>query len=66
MPISDARKRANDKWNKANMAVISCKVNKETALKFKTACQKNDVTPNSVLRRFIAEYISEENIQDTK
>ena len=36
--VTEARKRANAKWDKENMVVLACKVKRETAEQFKAAC----------------------------
>lgn len=48
MPISDSRRRANAKWDKANMTVIGCKVRREQAEEFKAECLRRGTTINAV------------------
>lgn len=48
MALSEARKRANNKWTAANMTVIGCKVRKDKAAQFKDACRAAGTTPNKV------------------
>lgn len=48
MPVSDAKKKANAKWDSANMSTISCKLRKDKADAFRAACQTAQTTPNGV------------------
>ena len=36
--VTEARKRANAKWDKENMTIIGCKVKKDYAARFRAAC----------------------------
>lgn len=57
MPISDARKAANAKWDKANMAVLACRVTKDKAAKFKLICEKRGTNTNAVLLAYVNAFI---------
>lgn len=48
MARSEARKRANNKWDAANMVVLGCKVRREKAEAFREACKGAGTTPNAV------------------
>ena len=48
MPVSEARKRANVKWDAENMTNLACRVRKERAEEFKAACKEAGTTPNAV------------------
>ncbi len=48
MTRSEARKRANNKWDAANMVVLGCKVRREKAEAFKALCKEAGTTPNAV------------------
>ena len=48
MPITDAKRRANAKWDKDNMTVLGCKVRKDKADKFKAMCKNAGTTPNAI------------------
>ena len=48
MPLTDAKRRANNKYIAANMTVLGCKVRKEKAEQFKAACKAAGTTPNAV------------------
>ena len=57
MPLSEARKTANAKWDKENMSTLACKVKKEEAAAFKEHCAKQGKTSNTVLKEFVLETI---------
>lgn len=48
MPVSDAQRRANNKWTAANMTVLGCKVRKDRAEAFKAACAAAGTSVNAV------------------
>ena len=48
MPVSEAKKRANAKWDAANMTIVGCRVRREKAEEFKSACKDAGTTPNAV------------------
>lgn len=48
MPLTEAKRRANNKWSAANMTVLGCKVRKDKAAVFKAACRERGTTPNAV------------------
>ena len=59
MPISEARKLANRKWDKENMTQIACRLTKKKATLFKEACQEIGIVPNRVLLNAIDRTIEE-------
>lgn len=56
---TEAQKRSRGKWDAKNMAVISCKLKRETAESFKLAAKANGTTPNELFRGWIAEYLAD-------
>lgn len=68
MPVSDSHKKAKNKWDAANMSVLSCKARKDKVERFKAACKSAGTTPNAVFTKamdaFIAEYFEEESPLD--
>ncbi len=56
-PLS--KRQANNKWDKENMATLGCKVKKEEAEKFKAYAYEHGKTPNTVLKEYVKECISE-------
>ena len=63
MAVSDAKKKANAKWDSENMATLACKVKREQADKFKAHCAGVGKTSNAVLRDYVLESIGEESPQ---
>lgn len=59
MPVSDAKKKANAKWDSENMATLACKVKKTQAEKFKNFCEKQGKTSNATLREYVLGCIGE-------
>lgn len=59
MAVSDAKKKANAKWDSENMATLACKVKKEQAEKFKTYCAGIGKTSNAVLRDYVMDCIND-------
>ena len=57
--VTEARKRANAKWDKENMVVLACKVNRETAEQFKAACAAQGTTSNAVLQQAVKAFLDE-------
>lgn len=49
--VTEARKRANAKWDKENMVVLACKVKRETAEQFKAACAAQEQRPTLFCNR---------------
>ncbi len=66
MPISDAKKKANAKWDSENMTTIGCKIKKGHAEKFKVYCESQGKTSNAVLREFVLTCINENNEFNTQ
>ncbi len=58
MAVSEAQKRASNKYNREHMSVLGCKVTKEQAQAFKEHCKNNGSTTNKVLRDFVLDSIS--------
>lgn len=57
MPISEARKRANSKWNLANLSSITIKLKKEDAERFKRAATAAGTTPTAVLKQAYEDFM---------
>ena len=49
MPMTEAQRKANRKWDSANYAAVTCKPRKEVTEQFREACRTNDTSPNAVL-----------------
>lgn len=61
MPVSEAKKKANAKWDSENMATLACKVKKTQAEQFKSYCKMQGKTSNTILREYVLTCIGEEN-----
>lgn len=59
--VSEAQKKARNKWDKENMAVIACKVTKAKAEKFKEYAAKKNTNPNALIREYIDECLENNN-----
>ena len=53
MSLTDAKRRANNKYIAANMTVLGCKMRKDKAERFKTACKLAGTTPNAVFTKAV-------------
>lgn len=58
MPISESKKKANMKWDSANMATLACKVKKDQAERFKAYCAGIGETANSLLQSYVNECVA--------
>lgn len=60
MALTDAKRKANNKYIAANMTVLGCKVRKDKAERFKTVCKLRETSPNAIftaaMDSFLAEY----------
>lgn len=59
MAVPDAKRKANNKWDKENMATLGCKVKRDQAERFKECCAMQGKKANAVLRDFVIEYIGD-------
>lgn len=60
MAVSESKKKANMKWDSANMSTLACKVKKEQAEQFKAYCAGVGETVNAVLQNYVAGCINGE------
>ena len=61
--LSDAKKKANAKWDKAHMMILGCKVRKDFAAQFREACTAAGTTPNAVLKQAAEQFLKEHGIR---
>lgn len=54
---TDAQRRAQNKYDAANMTVLGCKVRRDEADAFKEACRAAGTTPNAVFRQAMLEFL---------
>ena len=59
MALTDAQRRANNRYIKKAWTTIACKVSRETAAQFRAACAANGTTPNAVLLATVRQYIAD-------
>lgn len=59
MALTDAKRKANNKYIAANMTVLGCKVRKDKAERFKTACKLEGTTPNAIFTAAMDSFLLE-------
>lgn len=59
MPISDAKKRSNAKYDRAHMTNLSCRVRKEYAAKVKEKAAEKGTNVNAILLKAIKNFMEE-------
>lgn len=55
---SEAKRRANNKFDLKTYTVLGCKIRKEEAEAFKKACQELKTTPNEVFKKAISTFMA--------
>jgi len=55
--VTDAQKRASNKYNAEHMATLGCKVKKKQATAFKEYAKNQGKTANTVLKDFVLKCI---------
>lgn len=63
--VSEAKRKANDKWDKDNMATVACKLRKEDADAFREYAKQSNKTVNTLLRSFVFSCIGKSDFKDT-
>lgn len=59
MAVSESRRRANNKWDAANMTTLGCKMKKADAEEFKAACKDSGTSVNAVFAAAAAKFMAE-------
>lgn len=54
---TDAQRRAQNKYDRENVTVLSCKMRKSDAEDFKAACKDSGTTVNAVFTRAAEEFV---------
>ena len=62
MPKTDSKRKADAKWDAANMSVISLKARRDKAEAFKAACAEAGTNMNSVLTAAMDDFLREHGI----
>lgn len=57
MPLSEARKRANRKYDAKTYTIAACKIRKDEMQRFKAACVEEGTSPNAVIKAAIDEFM---------
>lgn len=60
--LSEAKRRANNKYIKENMTILACKVRKDYAEKIKAVAEANGETVNAIIKRSLDEYMENNKI----
>ncbi|MGI6182090.1 MAG: hypothetical protein ACOYIE_08440 [Agathobaculum sp.] len=60
MAVSEAQKKASDKYNREHMTTLGCKVKKEEAAAFKAYCAAQGKTANTELKDHVLKCIGEQ------
>lgn len=63
MPVSDAKKRSNAKWDAANMTTIGVRLRKDEAARLAELAKANGTTRNAILLRAARDYIAEHSTE---
>lgn len=64
MSLTNAQRRANNKYIAANMTVLGCKIRKDKAEQFKAACKNAGTTPNAVFTAAINRFMEKKEAGD--
>ena len=59
MPKSEAKRRADNKYNLAHYTVLGCKMKIPEAEEFKKACKTAGTSPNAVFRRAVENFMND-------
>ena len=59
MALSEAQRKANNKYIKENMTVLGCKVRKDKADKFKAMCKAAGTSPNAIFTTAMDQFMAE-------
>lgn len=61
MPVPESKRKANDRWDKSNMSILSCKVRKREAELFRLRAAAEGMSANAVLADYVRSYIHVDN-----
>ena len=61
MPLTEARRKANNKYIANNYTVLGVKIRKDKAEEFKKLCQDAGTTPNAIFTKAIEDFMTEKN-----
>ena len=61
MALTDAKRRANNKYIKENMTTLGCKMRRDYAEEFKSACRMAGKTPNAIFKAAADQFMEDYN-----
>ena len=64
--LSDAKKKANAKWDKAHMMILGCKVRKDFAAQFREACTAAGTSAYAVLIEAAEQFLIVHAVSEVK
>lgn len=53
MSVSEKQKQSRNKWDKANMKIVACKIRKEYADQFAKYAADKETTVNALLKEYV-------------
>ena len=59
MTLTDAQRRANNKYIAKATTVLGCKMRRDAADEFKAACKAAGTTPNAVFRAAVDDFMAQ-------
>ena len=59
MPLSEAKKAANKKWDAVNMQNLSVKVRRDYAERIKAAAAAAGTTPSTIMRKALDDFMQD-------
>ena len=57
MPMTEAQRKANQKWDKENNTTLALKTRRDKAEAFKKACKANGTSPNAVFNEAMNAFV---------
>jgi len=66
MPLSEAKKAANKKWDAANMQNLSVKVRRDYAERIKAAAAAAGTTPSTIMRQALDDFMTTQGTTQDK
>lgn len=66
MPLSEAKKAANKKWDAANMQNLSVKVRRDYAERIKAAAAAAGTTPSTIMRKALDDFMTTQGTTQDK
>lgn len=59
MPLTDAKRKANNKYIAVHMTVLGCKVRRDYADRVRACCESRGDTVNAILRAALDRYLEQ-------